>query len=68
MAVTVKAGERCDSDAPQTLFETVLDVAALRQTYWVAADGQRFLLNSPVDAETPPMTILLNWPAAIGRR
>lgn len=68
MAVTLKTGASFEPDIPQTLFETVLDTAELRQTYSVAADGQRFLLNSPVDSATPPMTIVLNWPAAIGRR
>jgi hypothetical protein len=30
--------------------------------YAVWADGQRFLINAPLDDEiTPPITVLLNW-------
>ena len=71
MAVTVKAGAKGTgmyAEVPRTLFETALDSAALRQTYSVAADGQRFLLNSPVDTAAPPMTIVLNWPLLLKRQ
>ena len=71
MAVTVKAGAKgagMYAEVPRTLFETALDSAALRQTYSVAADGQRFLLNSPVDTAAPPMTIVLNWPLLLKRQ
>jgi hypothetical protein len=27
----------------------------------VTADGQRFLMNPPLDAGSSPMTIVLNW-------
>jgi serine/threonine protein kinase len=42
MAVTVKAGATFEHDAPRALFQTELNVAALRQSYAVSADGQRF--------------------------
>jgi hypothetical protein len=29
----------------------------------VTRDGQRFLVNAPRDAATPPITIVLNWKA-----
>jgi hypothetical protein len=36
--------------------------------YDVTADGQRFIINKPVDAaDAPPLKIILNWPAEIGR-
>src|SRR5205085_10564810 len=41
MAVTVKAGATFEADAPRPLFQTELNVAALRQSYAVSADGQR---------------------------
>jgi eukaryotic-like serine/threonine-protein kinase len=61
MAVTVKAGATFEHDAPRALFQTELNVAALRQSYAVSADGQRFLLNTSLEAGSPPMTVVLNW-------
>jgi hypothetical protein len=32
----------------------------------VSADGQRFLINSPVsEAAISPITVVLNWPALL---
>jgi hypothetical protein len=34
----------------------------------VASDGDRFLMVSPVESQTiPPITVLLNWDAALAR-
>jgi eukaryotic-like serine/threonine-protein kinase len=65
MAVTVRAGATFDAEAPRPLFETRLDGTALRQTYAVSADGNRFLLNVAVESGTPPVTIVINWPALL---
>ena len=65
MAVTVKTGATFESDAPRALFQTALNVAELRQSYAVAAVGQRFLLNTSLEAGSPPMTVVLNWPALL---
>ena len=65
MSVTVKMGATFESDSPRALFQTALNVNEFRQTYAVSADGQRFLLNTPVDTESPPMTVVLNWPALL---
>jgi len=67
MAVTVKTGATFESDAPRALFQTALNVAELRQSYAVSADGQRFLLNAPLETESPPMTIVLNWTGLLKR-
>jgi dipeptidyl aminopeptidase/acylaminoacyl peptidase len=48
MAVTVTAGATFEVDSPRPLFQTTLEPAAFRQTYDVSADGNRFLLNTPV--------------------
>jgi hypothetical protein len=40
-------------------------VSDLRQSYAVSADGQRFLLNTSPEAGSPPMTVVLNWPALL---
>ena len=54
-----------EADVPRTLFQTELNVNALRQSYAVSADGQRFLLNTSLEASAPPMTVVLNWPALL---
>jgi Tol biopolymer transport system component len=65
MAVAVKSGATFEAEAPRPLFETKLDRAALRHTYAVSANGTRFLLNLPIEGATPPLTVLLNWPALL---
>jgi len=65
MAVTVKTDRMFAPETPRALFQTTLNVGDLRQSYAVAADGQRFLLNAPVESASPPMTIVLNWPALL---
>ncbi len=65
MVVTVKTGDTFDREAPRPLFQTALNFVDLRQTYAVSADGRRFLLNTPVDTASSPMTLVLNWPALL---
>ena len=37
--------------------------------YAVAADGSRFLINSPAEASNPaPMIVVFNWPATLNRK
>jgi len=38
-----------------------------RSAYDVTSDGQRFLVNTLGDREQLPMTIVVNWPSALGR-
>jgi len=33
--------------------------------YQVAADGQRFLVVTPLDKPPPPITVVVNWEAAL---
>jgi eukaryotic-like serine/threonine-protein kinase len=65
MAVTVKSGATIDATAPRSLFETTLPITPNRQTYAVSPDGQRFLLNAPLEVASPPMTIVENWTAGL---
>ena len=67
-AVTVMPGATFEADTPRALFETTLPVGAFRQTYSVSADGQRFLLNVPLETTASPMTVVLNWPALLLKR
>ncbi len=67
MTVSVRAGDTFDADAPRPLFTTRLDTRALRQTYGVSSDAQRFLLQLPTDAGVPTLTVVLNWPSLLRR-
>ena len=71
MAVPVSAAEGFSAGTPVQLF-----VAPAREpvsstdfmNYDVSADGQRFIINKPVDAaDAPPLKIILNWPAEVGK-
>jgi eukaryotic-like serine/threonine-protein kinase len=67
-SVEVRAGGAFDAGAPRPLFATQM---LLEPTgcYDVTADGQRFLVCEPVEAETPePITIVVGWPAALKGR
>jgi Tol biopolymer transport system component len=46
------------------MFEAGAFVLSDRQQYDVTADGQRFLINTPVEGSaSAPLTVVLNWPA-----
>jgi len=64
MAVMVRSGATFEAEAPRALFETALPTSPQRQTYAVSRDGQRFLLNAPLDVASP-MTIVENWTAGL---
>ena len=49
-------GVVCGTPAP--LFPAALPIGS---EYDAAADGQRFLVNRPVRADTPPIIVLSNW-------
>ena len=70
-AVAVQSRARVHGRDAERLFKT--RVAAFGAGMWkpqfaVSGDGQRFLINTIVeDAATPPVTVVLNWPAALNR-
>jgi hypothetical protein len=70
MAVAVKtSGATFEQDAPKALFKTRIQTDApmiLGIHYDVQADGQRFLINTPV-GEAPPVSVILNWTAEVKR-
>jgi Tol biopolymer transport system component len=60
MAVPVEAaGNSFHAGAPKPLFQTRLYPPLARREYDVTSDGQRFLINQPLD---PPITVIVNWP------
>ena len=75
MAVGVKTTPRFEPGTPQALFDahvTAANVAAMAANfkYDVAPDGKRFLIQRlyiPVEqhATAPPITVVMNWQAAV---
>jgi len=69
MAVTVKPGSNLEVSEPRALFKTRNDELWQRlRTYDVVRDGQRFLIHTRLDEDgSPPITVVINWPAALRR-
>ena len=70
MEVPMKLGVSVESAPPQPLFRTRIPEVDLRiRTYSVSRDGQRFLFGRrPDEANAAPITVVLNWPSAVGVR
>lgn len=72
MATDVKTEEHFQAGTPHLLFKTGasphLAAHANNQQYYAADNGQRFLTNTIVPAETPAqITILLNWQSLLNK-
>jgi Tol biopolymer transport system component len=72
MAVPVKLDSGFDAGAPLPLFRTRLipqgsQSLGLPTAYDVSPDGQRFVVTSPPEDLGPPITVVLNWVAALQR-
>ncbi|HKE56219.1 MAG TPA: hypothetical protein VKB46_05950, partial [Pyrinomonadaceae bacterium] len=66
MAVDLTFGESLVASSPQSLFQTQVNRFDAPNRYVAARDGQRFLVNSPVEqASTTPITVVLNWTAGL---
>jgi Tol biopolymer transport system component len=71
MAVSLKTERSFAIAAPKELFHTNMKSPTSSTSsagYAVAADGRRFLMTAPLREPTPqPITILVNWTAALRR-
>lgn len=69
MVVDVKTDAQVfQSGTPRPLFEFRLEVDRHRSRYQVAANGQRFLVNVPLESTlTAPVTVVTNWTAGLKR-
>jgi serine/threonine protein kinase len=66
MAVPVHVGASLDPGTPKELFQLHAVTDFLGNTYDVAEDDQRFLVNTPVAEEaSQPLTVVINWTAAL---
>jgi len=65
MAVAVGPGPTFG--IPKPLFQTRVrpGVSGNRTHYVVSRDGQRFLVNTALDTPDTPITVIVNWPAAL---
>lgn len=64
MAVPIKLGAEFESGAPTVLFTAPREFFDFQAT----RDGQRFLLAQSADDSPGPVTVILNWPALLGKK
>ena len=70
MSVDIQLGSTFQLGAPAALFKLRLipqgsQSIGLATLYDVSPDNQRFLLTIPPDEPVAPMTVVLNWTAAL---
>jgi Tol biopolymer transport system component len=66
MAVPVHVGASLDPGTPKELFRLHAVADFLGNTYDLAEDDQRFLVNTPVaEEDSQPLTVVINWTAAL---
>jgi hypothetical protein len=66
MAVPVQTGEPFNAGTPEALFQARFASVQSRGLYRPSADGQRFLVLSPLGRDAiAPATVVLNWPNAL---
>ena len=63
MSVTIALSPALQIAPPRQLF-VVTDRAA-NDIYDVSPDGQRFLVNTAVERDPAPVTVVLNWTSAL---
>ncbi len=69
MAVDLKLGSTLEAGTPKALFQTQVVRFEAPNRYAVSGDGQRFLINSPVEeVSQTPITVILNWTAGLKRQ
>jgi dipeptidyl aminopeptidase/acylaminoacyl peptidase len=70
MAVPIDGTSPLELGSPRALFQTRLYVPnfGFGLNYAVSADGQRFLMQTPVkEVVTAPINVVLNWTAGLGQ-
>ena len=68
VSVAVDAADAFTAALPEVLFEARLTPGIYRNRYLAAGDGERFLTLSPLESQArPPLTVVLNWDAALSK-
>ena len=66
MSVSLKLGaDSVEPSAPRELFRLPPVVAGLTSLYEATRDGQRFLALTGREQASPPLTVIVNWPALL---
>jgi dipeptidyl aminopeptidase/acylaminoacyl peptidase len=65
MGANIATNGRFQASVPKPFFETRLSRDASLRPYDVTADGERFLVPVPLTRQSPPITVVLNWPQLI---
>ncbi len=66
VSVQVSTGETFKAGLPEVLFEAHLVPVVQRNRYAATADGERFLLLTPMESQAnPPMTVVQNWTTSL---
>ena len=67
MLVTINADSTFEPSIPKVLFQTQITAnIESRNHYVVTADGQRFLVNTPLkEIATAPINVVVNWTASL---
>lgn len=67
MSVTINADSVFEPSIPKVLFQTQITAnIESRNHYVVTADGQRFLINTPLkEIATAPINVVVNWSATL---
>ncbi len=67
-SVAVTAGENLDPQKPRVLFRATVPDPANTSGFHVTQDGKLFVVNTIVGyAPVPPVHVVVNWPALLGR-
>jgi Tol biopolymer transport system component len=68
MAVGVNSAHAIEVGPTQTLFQTSIPLPARAYSYTATADGQRFLVVTPMEDPAPaPVTVVLDWTSGLRR-
>ena len=63
--VDVRTSPSFQVSTPKFLFEIRANTASTRNSYVPAADGKRFLVDMILENTSSPITVVLNWTAAL---
>jgi dipeptidyl aminopeptidase/acylaminoacyl peptidase len=67
MVVEVKGAGKLQTGAPMFLFQTPARVNPVQSEYFVTGDGKRFVFQEPIGESATPITVVVNWAAALKR-
>ena len=65
MVVEVKGGGKLQTGLPMFLFQTPARVNPVQSEYFVTGDGKRFVFQEPIGESATPITVVVNWAAAL---